>query len=297
MTHMHGTTIFYKYIAVGCAGLLVVCGLWATSVSSYVETDANEDVQVTPVNEVVVENVEERRMMRDAQREEREEMRLQTQEGREMMQERGATPEEMRMYDVVDPQKDARMLFVQQRQEMIAERLQVRSEIHGAIADRREALRATVQERREVREVQAGERKARFAEATQKNLQMRAGSIATGMERALDKLNALVGRVEVRMMHFSEQGADISSAMIVFNGSEERQGVRALMDSAIEDVAELRALMEEAIKDEDPKAHMETIRESASLAKESIRLVHMALRDTVVELKATTASVATGVAE
>jgi len=155
------------------------------------------------------------------------------------------------------------------------------SEKYNTLGERRATIVNTSEERRVAREQQREERRARL-----ERLGGYGARVTEGMERVLAQLADMATRVEGRIARFDEAGIEVSAAELVFEGGAEGVGVHALIDVARADVTVLANLLAETLESDEPKVVMADVREAATLAKESIRLVHGALRDTVVELSA-----------
>lgn len=221
-------------------------------------------------------NMQERAGLREEQQAERTEAR---EEYREEYGKGGYSPEE-------------RATIAEERRALLASEHRERQELHFAqqnemyttLAERRATIVARSEERRMEREQNREEHRARLTTMAQERLGGYGARVTEGMERVLEQLTDMAGRLEDRMARFSEAGIDVSGAERIFAGGADGVGVYALIDVARADVIVLATLLSDALASEDPKSAMVDVREASSVAKESIKLAHVALRDTVVEL-------------
>jgi phage-related minor tail protein len=103
------------------------------------------------------------------------------------------------------------------------------------------------------------------------------------MTKILEQLTSIADRVESRIEKIeAEHGVDLTTATVALSEARE------LIGKATDDVVTLGELAKEALSSEDPESDLEEVRVAVGVAKESIRAVHQALRDAVVEIKAGT---------
>jgi exonuclease VII small subunit len=155
----------------------------------------------------------------------------------------------------------------------------------SSVAESVEARRAEFENNQEVRQELRTERQEALSEIRQQRIINLAANISNRMDAAVERLFAIIGRLESRIAKLELAGQDTTRA-------------RTSLQSASQSLAEARGLLSDidsaviaATTSEEPYTAWQELRTRYQSIAERIRNTHSFLRDTLTALKTPTASV------
>lgn len=235
---------------------------------------AEEDVAV-PEQTSLQDRVQEQRDLFKEVRDERQEVFQENQNELQIMREEGATSEELEAQRL-EQRAEMQLMVDMQRGEM----LQNREEVRAMLQEKKDALEGRIQERKETRAQMQTERKAKLGLEMQVRLGQYVERIVERMSTAVDRLEQITERVDLRIKKLEENGVNLSEA------NEKLHTITPLIADAREYITLISKVSIDILTSENPREESSEVREAVMLAKEGIKTIHTALSETVQLIKA-----------
>lgn len=148
-----------------------------------------------------------------------------------------------------------------------------------AFEKKKNELKERIETRKEERLVKQEEHKERLSAQAQMRLSSYAERIVTRMTTVIERMYSVTERTASRIQKMEEAGIDVTEMRI------QHGEVYKLIEKSREYVALISEVTIDTLTSENPEDQKGEIRESVTLAKESIREIHIALMETVREMQ------------
>ena len=219
--------------------------------------------------------------------ERREQLQETRDERREQLQ--GAAEERREMFDAAREQRDDMVDGMKDHMASTTDAMRMRAQqlmekrdmVRDQVSDRRDQMRENFQEKRDEIMEKRDERKQALRDQAKDRFGAYIARIVNRLNTALERLTQIANRIESRIAKMeSEHNVDLSAA------SDALADARALINAAGDDVEFIGTVAEDVLSSDNPGERFGEIRDAVGVAKESLKGIHQALRDAVVEIKA-----------
>lgn len=145
--------------------------------------------------------------------------------------------------------------------------------------EKREEIRIKIEEKTATREAAKEQLKTMLEEKAQDRIQALFGRVAVRIESAISRLHTLIERMEARLAIFAKEGESVEDIQ------KELDGARDLLESAELSLAAANTGLENVVGSEDPKAGYTYIRDAIKDIKQTLVETHSILVQVIGDMK------------